>query len=128
MVEPKRIQLSRTKGWRMPADTAKVTRPGPFGNPFTVEGCREAGFQGTDTEIAERCVEAFRVWADTRYWRDNWDGEASERARSILLARMPELRGKNLACWCPLDAPCHADVLMELANRPLCEEVTNATS
>ncbi|HEX5183627.1 MAG TPA: DUF4326 domain-containing protein [Allosphingosinicella sp.] len=31
---------------------------------------------------------------------------------------MPELRGKNLACWCRLDAPCHADVLLELANRP----------
>jgi len=33
------------------------------------------------------------------------------------------LRGKNLACWCPLDHPCHADVLLELANRPRCEEV-----
>jgi hypothetical protein len=32
------------------------------------------------------------------------------------------LRGKNLACWCPLDQPCHADVLLEIANRPLvCE-------
>ena len=30
--------------------------------------------------------------------------------------RLPELRGKNLACWCPLDQPCHADVLLELAN------------
>lgn len=28
-----------------------------------------------------------------------------------------ELAGKNLACWCPLDQPCHADVLLELANR-----------
>ncbi|MGO8055976.1 DUF4326 domain-containing protein, partial [Rhizobium leguminosarum] len=27
-----------------------------------------------------------------------------------------ELRGKNLACWCPLDQPCHADVLLEIAN------------
>lgn len=27
-----------------------------------------------------------------------------------------ELRGKDLACWCPLDQPCHADVLLELAN------------
>lgn len=30
-----------------------------------------------------------------------------------------ELRGKNLACWCPLDQPCHADVLLELANADL---------
>lgn len=28
-----------------------------------------------------------------------------------------ELRGKDLVCWCPLDQPCHADVLLELANR-----------
>lgn len=27
-----------------------------------------------------------------------------------------ELAGKDLACWCPLDQPCHADVLLELAN------------
>jgi hypothetical protein len=30
---------------------------------------------------------------------------------------LSELRGKDLACWCPLDQPCHADVLLELANR-----------
>lgn len=35
-----------------------------------------------------------------------------------------ELAGKNLACWCPLvdtdgnPVPCHADVLLELANTP----------
>jgi hypothetical protein len=28
---------------------------------------------------------------------------------------LSELRGKDLACWCPLDQPCHADVLLELA-------------
>jgi hypothetical protein len=27
-----------------------------------------------------------------------------------------ELRGKNLACWCPEGSPCHADVLLEIAN------------
>lgn len=28
-----------------------------------------------------------------------------------------EIRGRDLACWCPLNQPCHADVLLELANR-----------
>jgi hypothetical protein len=37
--------------------------------------------------------------------------------RAELVRRLPELRGKNLACWCPLDKPCHADVLLELANK-----------
>jgi hypothetical protein len=27
-----------------------------------------------------------------------------------------ELGGKSLACFCPLDQPCHADVLLEIAN------------
>jgi hypothetical protein len=27
------------------------------------------------------------------------------------------LRGKNLACWCKPGEPCHADVLLEIANR-----------
>lgn len=38
-----------------------------------------------------------------------------------LLPQRPDLeplRGHDLACWCPLDQPCHADVLLELANRP----------
>jgi protein gp37 len=35
----------------------------------------------------------------------------------LRIAAHQELRGKDLACWCPLDQPCHADVLLELANR-----------
>ena len=27
------------------------------------------------------------------------------------------LKGKNLACWCPLDQPCHADILLAIANK-----------
>lgn len=39
-----------------------------------------------------------------------------DRLREHLLANLSELRGKNLACWCRLDQPCHADVLLEKAN------------
>lgn len=99
----------------MPENTVKVDRTTIWGNPFTMAGCRDAGFSGSDAEIARRCVEAFRVWLGPG-WRNNWDGPESEAARANILERLPELRGKNLACWCPLDAPCHADVLLELAN------------
>lgn len=118
MSGPVRIQMSRAKGWRMPENTVKVARPHLFGNPFTMAGCREAGFAGSDEEIAHRCVEAFRVWLSTPYWRNNWDGPKSERHRAAMLAGLPALRGKNLACWCRLVAPCHADLLLELANAP----------
>lgn len=37
------------------------------------------------------------------------------RAQPALLARLPELRGKTLGCWCAPE-PCHADVLAKLAD------------
>lgn len=99
----------------MPPNTVSVARPGRFGNPFTMAGCREAGFVGTDEQIARRCVEAFRAWLGP-WWRNNWDGPESEAKRAVVLSEISGLRGKNLACWCPLGAPCHADALLELAN------------
>jgi len=111
MSEPVRIQLRRTKGWRMPANTVKVTRgPGmKFGNPYVHE----------DPAIA---VAAYRglLTGDLSYvpglqLARGQLGFGRERADALRLA-LPELRGKNLACFCPLDQPCHADVLLELAN------------
>ena len=119
---PVRIQRKRTKGWKMPEGAVYVGRGGSCGNPFKISECREAGYIGTDSEIAERCTEAFRAWLGP-HWRENWDGPVSEHARDVVLRQIPKLRGKNLACWCPLTDkdgkpyPCHADVLLELANK-----------
>ena len=113
---PSRIQRRRVKGWKMPPDTVSVTRPGRFGNPFTPAGCREAGYSGTDEAIRQRCVEAFRVWLGP-HWREVWQSQESEQRRKILLDHLRHLRGQNLACWCPIGSPCHADVLLELANQ-----------
>jgi len=79
-------------------------------------GCREAGFRGDDAAIAARCVGAFKAWIDSQYWRTNWDGQESELARAEILSGLPQLRGKNLACFCG-EGPCHVDVLLELANK-----------
>ena len=101
---PHRVQLRRTKGWRMPENTVKVDRTTRWGNPFVV----------SKYNTPEKAVAQFRRavadYADVGLWLD-FDPE-SERA-------LAPLRGKNLACWCPLDAPCHADVLLELANTPI---------
>lgn len=115
MSGPQRIQLSRAKGWRMPAGAVKVDRSTRWGNPFTVAQCREAGFPGSDEQLAARCVEAFRVWLGPM-WRNNWDGPESEAARAKILNNIRDLRGKDLACWCKPGSPCHADVLLEIAN------------
>jgi hypothetical protein len=47
-----------------------------------------------------------------------YDAIAGYPRRNEMVRRLPELRGKDLMCWCSLDKPCHADVLLELANRP----------
>lgn len=100
---PVRIQRKRSKGWRKPPDAICVTRQSVFGNPF----------------VGPDAAELFRLWlADGRAWVS-----AGERLaflagrRAALLARLPELRGKDLLCWCPPGSPCHADVLLDLANR-----------
>jgi hypothetical protein len=62
----------------------------PWANPF------KAGEDGTVEEVIDK------------YERYLF-GE-----RPDLVARLPELRGKTLACWCK-PGPCHGDVLPNLA-------------
>lgn len=99
---PKRIQLKRTKGWRMPANTVKVDRTTKFGNPFKVGTITPRGLFIEDAEIS---VQQFRIWLGT----STAGAKMYEQART-------ELRGKDLACWCREGKTCHADVLLEIAN------------
>jgi hypothetical protein len=104
---PHRVQLSRTKGWRMPPNTIKVDRSTAWGNPFVIgkDGDREA------------CVVRYRELLRGRV-AGAPDAIATLQARrEYTIAHIDELRGKNLACWCRTGQPCHADVLLEMANR-----------
>ena len=95
--KPVRVQRQRTKGWKMPENTIYVGRPTKWGNPF---------------KIGE-------VWADT-YPPVETNQEAIDLFQHYTLpkiATIKDLKGKNLACWCPLDKPCHADILLKIANR-----------
>ncbi len=100
---PKRIQLSRRKGWRMPANTVKIDRTTKWGNPFVI------GKDGTRAE----CIELYKRFVAGNAATKRKDVLAS---RELVASSAQELRGKNLACWCPMDEPCHADVLLKLAN------------
>lgn len=107
--QPKRIQRRRVKGWKMPPNTVYVGRPTKWGNPYRPTDYLFANADGTpaphDCAAArEMALQDFRLWLDVTR-----GGERMYRAAK-------ELRGKNLACWCPLDQPCHADILLELAN------------
>ena len=140
MSGPERVQLRRTKGWRMPPNTVVVARPSRWGNWWAIR---------TPAELMPRCstdTSPVVVRLDTN---GNWqypvlggfDTVAEARAFAVALHRrsmlgtrvvldglidhelyLAPLRGKNLACWCPLDQPCHADVLLELANEDMVKE------
>jgi hypothetical protein len=101
-----RVQLSRKKGWRMPPNTVKVARPSQWGNPFVVGKPHPSC---TPEEIAAGAEPLAREWCVETY---------GALARLGTFGDVSTLRGKNLACWCRLDQPCHADILLELANRP----------
>lgn len=104
---PKRIQRQRTKGWKAPEGAVYVGRPTRWGNPYAHE----------DPAVA---VSAFKgmLAGDLSYVHGlRLKGRPVDRARAEEFRRsIKALRGKNLMCWCALDQPCHADVLLELAN------------
>jgi len=100
---PVRIQRKRTKGWKMPENAVYVGRPGMWGNPFEV----------TEGRTPTEAVNAYEIWLT-----DAGCTAGIPRKKFAILAAMDELlRGKDLLCWCPLDQPCHADILLELANK-----------
>jgi hypothetical protein len=121
--KPKRIQRKRTAGWRKPDGAVCVTRPSVYGNPFRI-AMPYCGPKIRQANTPAEAVAAFRDWI----MRDTlhplmWDRELIE-AHTKLKAALArgDLAGRDLACWCPLvdqlgnHFPCHADVLLELAN------------
>lgn len=101
---PKRIQLSRKKGWRMPPDTVKVDRTTKWGNPFII------GKHGTRSE----CIDLFMHLALGH--GISCDAETVKAQNDYPWGDIDELKGKNLACWCKEGDECHGDVLMTAAN------------
>ena len=116
---PKRIQRKRTKGWRMPEGAVYVGRPTKWGNPFGVHGDMSDRYPDGYPMAPSVAVELFRMSAADGMWFSQplpWPkGKIPARLTTIEEVR-EELRGKDLACWCPLDQSCHADVLLEWAN------------
>ena len=97
---PQRVQLKRSAGWKMPVNTLKVDRTTRWGNPFTIAECGSA---------------AVAVAQHGRWMRGEIaaPGGLEPPTREVLRAA---LGGRNLACWCASNGPCHADLLLALAN------------
>lgn len=110
---PKRIQMSRQHPWRADhPEAVKVDRTTPYGNPFRVGAKLHWRIDGEPTAFTVRdrghAVDLFHSWLLRRTVSD-----------FVGIGSPPDitaLRGLDLACWCPLDEPCHADVLLRIAN------------
>ncbi|MGL4966123.1 MAG: DUF4326 domain-containing protein [Inquilinus sp.] len=137
---PKRIRLSRAKGWRKPATCKVVSRPSCHGNPWPVARVRRALVEAMDwssiggNALWDAVHAPFLSGAPwTRGLSIDLDLDRIAQAVSVHLFRcladefraadpvaferwIAPLRGHDLGCWCQLDRPCHADVLLELAN------------
>ena len=143
---PKRVQMRRTKGWRKPESAVSVARGTKCGNPFMVgyaqvrmppvtflekeweyEGrCNKVSgeqnayyhsdgsisFHQVEYATVEQCVELYRAYISGGGWPLDWNTRPEFTFEDI----RRELGGKDLMCWCPMDQPCHADVLLEIAN------------
>lgn len=125
-IRPIRLQLSRRKGFNLQEisraanglPAINVARPSKWGNPWRVGliscSCRAAGECDHNTfrrENASDAVDAFQQWAHA------WSNPRGK------LSDIRVLAGKNLACWCKPGEPCHADVLLELANGSVAQSV-----
>ena len=108
--QPQRIQLSRKRGFNLQdvslalngLPAINVARPSKWGNPWKVRKHKKLRDLRDDCSPRE-AVEAYEEWLQSEGFE-------------ILKAAKVALRGKNLACWCK-SSPCHADVLLELANK-----------
>ena len=128
-MKPIRIQRKRTKGYKMPKNTIYVGRPTKWRNPFKV-GKRTPAWEKTFIAI-QLCKKNFIVPGDIKviYKTGIFDKPITLK-QSIQWYRIwlkfqieaknlnvKDLRGKNLACWCKPGEPCHADILLKLANK-----------
>ncbi len=107
-MKPQRVQLKRTKGWRMPENTVKVDRTTKWGNPFIPGQEAKVFLPGLFVNDRRHAYVLYRSVASLN--------------EKLVSAARTELAGKNLACWCPTphemyqENECHAAVLLKIAN------------
>ena len=127
-MKPVRMQRKRTKGWNMQKESCRlngldatyVGRPTKWGNPFVLLWDRTSVCLYEDF-LREREGEPFNYMP--ALMASGLTLSALIERQTAIIEHIDQLRGKNLVCWCPLTDdegkpyPCHADVLLELANK-----------
>jgi hypothetical protein len=120
MTKPIRIKRSRSAGWKKPPNTVNCTRPGRYGNPFTVEKYGLENSLMLFRKLLTECVSPYDLPFDAQ--EDAFNSEIikaydKSNAPSILDMVKGDLRGKDLMCFCSLSEKCHVDILLELSNK-----------
>ena len=133
-MKPKRIQRKRSKGWRMPENTIYVGRPGKWGNPFKLVQDQimcNASYRRAilspwvifdhdclySPELGlKQVLSLYKLWIQGYVFRDYKNCHITPVAKITDYEIKKELKGKDLACWCPEGSPCHADELLRIAN------------
>ncbi|WP_244606445.1 DUF4326 domain-containing protein [Arsenicitalea aurantiaca] len=118
---PVRLRLSRQKGFSLAAlseavngrEAVIVARPGRWGNPFAIAAI------AAETGLPSAQVQAEAVSRYGRWLAGQLDPALSPGPAPTEESVRAALRGRNLACWCAPGTPCHADILLALANRAL---------
>lgn len=127
---PVRVKRERKGGWKMPPNTVYVGRGSKWGNPFKIievannewhvvakENDTWHVLLKTDNqdEALNFSLKSYQYWL-MPYTHKEGDIEKFYQSTAVYESIVLELKGKNLACWCPLDKKCHADILLRLAN------------
>jgi hypothetical protein len=105
------MQRARTRGFSLQDESRRINgleavyvgRPGIYGNPFVI------GASGPFGRCAADALGAVGFFEDML-------SDVEMISACNYPTDFSPLKGKNLACWCPIDAPCHADVLLKIAN------------
>ncbi len=138
MTKPQRIQMKRTKGFNLQEysksinglECVVVSRPTMWGNPFKLIGDMVFVDAGHRRKILDKWVLYYQGGGHTNDGVVNlykkgimgnpmWYEENPELKKrfNIMIERVEDLRGKNLACWCAPGVYCHADELLYFANK-----------
>lgn len=118
MTGPKRVQMTRSRPWRAEhPDAVIVARPSRWGNPYRIVRA-PGGYEVRLGPLAMVQGSTYARLQDARAIAVQLYGQHLQHDLLVmppLLAELrAELRGRDLACWCSLDGPCHADVLLEV--------------
>lgn len=112
---PVRVQRRRTRGWRAPAGAVYVGRPTRWQNPLRIRRRGRAWIVSTrDGGIVAEARSRLEAHATAVALYRHLLEKHPRREEDVRAA----LAGRDLMCWCPPDLPCHADVLLEIANQP----------